>query len=79
MNDGTVQVYCGRVLAGDAVSANATYVVTPAGFPTLARQADFSNNIQIRVNGTPVTKGAAAAGGQMPPSGQGNVFTVRKA
>lgn len=79
MNDGTVQVYCGRVLAGDAVAANTTYVVTPAGFPALARQADFSNNIQIGVNGTPVTKSAAAAGGQMPPSGQGNVFTVRKA
>lgn len=79
MNDGTVQVYCGRVLAGSAVTANATYVAPPAGFPALARQADFSNNIQIRVNGTLVSKGAAAAGGQMPPSGQGNVFTVKLA
>ena len=77
MNDGTVQIYCGRVLAGAAVSANATYVATPAGFPALARQADFSNNIQVRVNGTLVTKSAAAAGGQMPPNGQGNVFAVK--
>lgn len=79
MNDGTVQVYCGRVLAGAAVAANATYVATPAGFPALARQADFSNNIQIRVNGTLVSKSAASAGGQMPPNGQGNVFTVKLA
>lgn len=76
MNDGTVQVYCGRVLAGPAVSAYATYVATPAGFPALARQADFSNNIQIRVDGSLVLKGAAAAGGQIPGYGQGNVFTV---
>lgn len=79
VNDGTVRVYCGRVLAGSAVAANATYVAAPAGFPALARQAGFSNNIQIRVNGTLVSKGAAAAGGQMPPSGQGNVFTVELA
>ena len=79
MNDGTVQVYCGRVVAGSTVAANATYVVTPAGFPALVRQSDFSNNIQIRTNGTLVTKSGAATGGQMPPNGQGNVFTVRKA
>lgn len=71
MNDGTVQVYCGRVLAGDAVAAHATYVVTPAGFPALVRQSDFSNNIQIRTNGTLVTKSAAAAGGADAPERAG--------
>ena len=79
MGDGTVQVYTGRVLngTGGQLAAFASYVEAPAGFPTLTRQSDTWNNLQVRVTGVLVTKSAVNVDAQLPPSGQGNVYVFR--
>lgn len=79
MGDGTVQVYTGRVLngTGGQLAAFASYVEAPAGFPTLTRQSDTWNNLQVRATGVLVTKSAVNVDAQLPPSGQGNVYVFR--